>query len=212
MSRKVTSCLDTSKTLAVLIPTANTHTGAEREIYDMRGRGDGKVSPTLCTDHASRPSDYCPVIFQQNSRSEVRIVGGESHPISGAVTSEPGAQCQNYVFAQNQCGEVRTGNKVGTLNTNANANASGRNTPMICQPENKSLVRRLVPVECERLQGFPDNFTLIPWRKKKIVDCPDGPRYKAIGNSMAVPCMRWIGEQIQMVEDEERKMLLEDLI
>jgi DNA (cytosine-5)-methyltransferase 1 len=57
-------------------------------------------------------------------------------------------------------------------------------------------VRRLTPVECERLQGFPDNFTRIPWTKKPAEDCPDGPRYKALGNSMAVPCMKWIGERI----------------
>jgi DNA (cytosine-5)-methyltransferase 1 len=57
-------------------------------------------------------------------------------------------------------------------------------------------VRRLTPVECERLQGFPDNFTRIPWKKKPAEDCPDGPRYKALGNSMAVPCMKWIGERI----------------
>lgn len=57
-------------------------------------------------------------------------------------------------------------------------------------------VRRLTPVECERLQGFPDNHTLISWRGKAAADCPDGPRYKAIGNSMAVPVMRWIGERI----------------
>ncbi|EGF0220079.1 Dam family site-specific DNA-(adenine-N6)-methyltransferase [Salmonella enterica] len=57
-------------------------------------------------------------------------------------------------------------------------------------------VRRLTPIECERLQGFPDNHTQIPWRGKAAADCPDGPRYKAIGNSMAVPVMRWIGERI----------------
>jgi DNA (cytosine-5)-methyltransferase 1 len=57
-------------------------------------------------------------------------------------------------------------------------------------------VRRLTPVECERLQGFPDNYTAIPWRKKPIEDCPDGPRYKALGNSMAVPVMAWIGKRI----------------
>ncbi len=62
-------------------------------------------------------------------------------------------------------------------------------------------VRRLTPIECERLQGFPDNYTQIPWRKKGAEDCPDGPRYKAMGNSMAVPVMRWIGERIQMVEE-----------
>lgn len=57
-------------------------------------------------------------------------------------------------------------------------------------------VRRLTPTECERLQGFPDNHTQIPWRGKPTADCPDGPRYKAIGNSMAVPVMRWIGERM----------------
>ena len=64
-------------------------------------------------------------------------------------------------------------------------------------------VRRLLPVECERLQGFPDDYTLIPWRKKAAGDCPDGPRYKALGNSMAVNCMEWIGERIAAVEAEK---------
>jgi DNA (cytosine-5)-methyltransferase 1 len=59
-------------------------------------------------------------------------------------------------------------------------------------------VRRLTPVECERLQGFPDNYTNIPWRKS--AESPDGPRYKALGNSMAVPVMAWIGRRIQEVE------------
>jgi len=58
-------------------------------------------------------------------------------------------------------------------------------------------VRRLTPRECERLQGFPDDYTLIPYRNKLAAD---GPRYKAMGNSMAVPVMRWIGERIKMVD------------
>ena len=56
-------------------------------------------------------------------------------------------------------------------------------------------VRRLTPVECERLQGFPDGYTNIPWRKKP--ESPDGPRYKALGNSWAVPVVAWIGKRIQ---------------
>ena len=62
--------------------------------------------------------------------------------------------------------------------------------------DRRMVVRRLTPRECERLQGFPDDFSLIPWKNKPAVDCPDGPRYKALGNSMAVPCMRWIGRRI----------------
>jgi DNA (cytosine-5)-methyltransferase 1 len=57
-------------------------------------------------------------------------------------------------------------------------------------------VRRLTPKECERLQGFPDNYTRIPWRGKPAEECPDGPRYKALGNSWAVPCVRWIAARI----------------
>jgi hypothetical protein len=63
-----------------------------------------------------------------------------------------------------------------------------------------SAVRRLTPAECERLQGFPDDYTAVPYRGKPAAD---GPRYKALGNSMAVPVMRWIGERIAMVEAED---------
>ncbi|MDZ5601701.1 DNA cytosine methyltransferase [Pseudomonas sp. RP23018S] len=57
-------------------------------------------------------------------------------------------------------------------------------------------VRRLTPRECERLQGFPDDYTLIPYRGRVTGLCPDGPRYKAIGNSKAVPVVRWIGQRL----------------
>lgn len=63
----------------------------------------------------------------------------------------------------------------------------------------KSAIRRLTPTECERLQGFPDGYTVIPWRGK--AEPPDAPRYKAMGNSMAVPVMAWIGKRIQEVEN-----------
>lgn len=58
-------------------------------------------------------------------------------------------------------------------------------------------VRRLTPTECERLMGFPDGYVAIPWRGRPADQCPDGPRYKALGNSWAVPCVSWIGERIQ---------------
>jgi DNA (cytosine-5)-methyltransferase 1 len=62
------------------------------------------------------------------------------------------------------------------------------------------VVRRLTPVECERLQGFPDNWSRISWKGKPEEECPDGPRYKACGNSMAVPVMAFIGRQIAAVD------------
>ena len=66
-------------------------------------------------------------------------------------------------------------------------------------------VRKLTPVECERLQGFPDNYTRIPYRGKPIERCPDSPRYKAIGNSWAVPVVRWIGKRIDAALKEATK-------
>ena len=83
----------------------------------------------------------------------------------------------------------------------ASAGSSGfheMNHPVVAQA---MTVRRLTPIECEFLQGFPRNYTLIPWRKKQAEDCPDGPRYKALGNSMAVNCMAWIGERIAALEN-----------
>lgn len=67
----------------------------------------------------------------------------------------------------------------------------------IIEPTNY-IVRRLTPTECERLQGFPDGWTDIEYRGKPA---SDGPRYKALGNSWAVPCARWIGERLQMVDE-----------
>jgi DNA (cytosine-5)-methyltransferase 1 len=123
------------------------------------GFGVGDHSPTLRAMNGKRLNGGGQIgVFQQNSRSEVRFIDGDGQ-ITGSVTSEPGAQQQNYLAGHG--------------------------------------VRRLTPRECERLQGFPDDWTLIPWRGKMA---PDGPRYKAIGNSMAVPVMRWIGERIATIE------------
>lgn len=107
----------------------------------------------------------------------------------------------------------------------ASEDGTGRGTPLIAFPERLSstqcastedlspslqslnptaiafkprhAVRRLTPTECERLQGFPDHHTQIPWRGKPATECPDGPRYKALGNSMAVPVMHWVGQRLQ---------------
>lgn len=95
--------------------------------------------------------------------------------------------------------EVETFAVHGTQDPDTNlelAHTLGRNHGQENAISNGVQVRRVMPVECERLQGFPDNHTLISWRGKEATECPDGPRYRAIGNSMAVPVMRWIGERI----------------
>jgi DNA (cytosine-5)-methyltransferase 1 len=72
---------------------------------------------------------------------------------------------------------------------------TGGGQPQACMDTDMK-VRRLMPIECERLQGFPDGWTQIPYRGKPADQCPDGARYKALGNSMAVPCMRFIGQRL----------------
>lgn len=77
----------------------------------------------------------------------------------------------------------------------------GGSAPWIAQ--GRMVVRRLTPMECGRLQGFTDDWTKVPYRGKPAEECPDGPRYKAIGNSFAVPVVRWIGERIAIADKEE---------
>jgi DNA (cytosine-5)-methyltransferase 1 len=95
-------------------------------------------------------------------------------------------------FTQNQRDEVREMPYAGALS----ASSGAKQTSYV---RNDMQVRRLTPRECERLQGFPDDYTQIPYRNKAAEDCPKGPRYKAMGNSMAVPVMSWIGKRISKV-------------
>lgn len=80
----------------------------------------------------------------------------------------------------------------------ASEDGTGRGTPL---GPVAFAVRRLTVEECEFLQGFPRGYSKIPWRGKPADQCPDGPRYKALGNSWAVPCITWLGKRIQLVED-----------
>ncbi|MCG6540200.1 DNA cytosine methyltransferase [Pseudomonas sp. KSR10] len=125
--------------------------------------------------------------FTQNSRSEVRQINGDGQ-IVGALAAEAGAQQQNYIACRELAQTITSnyGKQVDNSDT-----ALGPNVVA-----STSAVRRLTPTECERLQGFPDGYTLVPYRNKEAAD---GPRYKALGNSMAVPVMRWIGERIALV-------------
>lgn len=96
------------------------------------------------------------------------------------------------------------GGKGALVSDEVSLTLSTSNTQTLFSEEGGDMVvRRLTPRECERLQGFPDDWTKIPYRGKPADECPDGPRYKAVGNSMAVPVMRWIGKRIAMAEAGE---------
>jgi DNA (cytosine-5)-methyltransferase 1 len=86
---------------------------------------------------------------------------------------------------------------------NLRAASGGSSRSYIAQPW---AVRRLTPTECARLQGFPDDHTQIEWRGKPADQCPDGPQYKAYGNSMAVPVIRWIMDRMRISMDGEKKI------
>jgi DNA (cytosine-5)-methyltransferase 1 len=133
------------------------------------------------------------VAFAQNQRNEVRTLD-----VAGALAAEPGTKQQTYVAFD---GKAATPVAAGTVAPTLRAmNALGRdNAGGQLAVQRDMAVRRLTPRECERLQGFPDDFTLIPWRRKTVENCPDGPRYRALGNSMAVPVMAWLGRRIQDV-------------
>ncbi len=145
---------------------------------------DEDVCYTLTTN------DRHAVAFAQNTRDEVRLVNGDGD-LAGCLSASPGMKQQTYVcVADRNANAAIDMDMCGTLKV-------GGDQPYIA---NEYVVRRLTPVECERLQGFPDGWTRIPWRGKPADLCPDGPRYKAMGNSMAVPVMRWIGERIARCE------------
>jgi len=120
-----------------------------------------------------KPGDPCPTL----TKGDKHAVLYENHPNDSRVTGP-------HDVAPSCVSRYGTG---------------GGNVPLV-QPQDLMAVRRLTPKECERLQGFNDDHTLIPWRNKPADQCPDGPRYKALGNSMAVPCMAWIGKRIDAVE------------
>ena len=126
-------------------------------------------------DHGADVGDIAPTL---------RGMGNESSHANG------GGQIA-IAFSTNQRGEARERAVHSSLSS---ARGGGKQIDGIIQ---QMAVRRLTPRECERLQGFPDDYTLVEYRGKPAAD---GPRYKALGNSMAVPVMRWIGERIVAVD------------
>lgn len=131
------------------------------------------------------------VAFAQNQRDELRELS-----TAGALAAEPGMKQQSYVITgTDKTNRVAFETEVcGSLRTKPPGHQENSSTTVAAQDH---MVRRLTPTECERLQGFPDGYTDIVYRGKRACD---GPRYKALGNSMAVNVMRWLGLRICDVE------------
>lgn len=183
---------------------------------DLGVGSDGDPGFTLLANHP-----HCVEVEPYAVRMREGRAGGGKGPlvqegVSGTIAT--GNDQTIFSFAQGSRDEARDqGDVVGTIGTTASqavclsddtSNAAvdeeccgtlkcGGAVPSVAR---HMVVRRLMPVECERLQGFPDEWTRIPWKGRPADECPDGPRYKAIGNSMAVPVMRWLGKRIGMAD------------
>jgi DNA (cytosine-5)-methyltransferase 1 len=167
--------------------------------FNLRGR-DGGAQAEVDADNlvslraASGGSSRSYVAFTQNQRDEVRPLD-----VAGALAAEPGTKQQTYVAFDCKAGTgFQTAEADGVTPTLRAMNALGRdNAGGQLAVQHGMAVRRLTPRECERLQGFPDDYTRIPWRGKPADRCPDGPRYRGLGNSMATTVMAWLGRRIQ---------------
>ena len=193
--------------------------------------GGGDVSPTLISTDYKGGKAICFENHGQDSRvSEIKVApvlsakagtGGNNLPLVledalGFIKNDAGGIQQCYAdgvfptmrsqvtpavaIAENIIGRKveNGGNGVGAQEElSYTLNCTG-----VHGVAQNASVRRLLPVECERLMGFPDHHTRIPWKGLPEEECPDAPRYKACGNSMCVNVMAWIGQRIQAAEDE----------
>lgn len=176
--------------------------------------GIPEVMSTLLSSTAgiSRPGNastehetYIPLAYSVREDAGADNFSATELEVSTAVTAlRPSPQshhAQVFVAQPIAFGAQNSASQGDSVSTEVTPTLDKRKVPGVYE---QMAVRRLTPRECERLQGFPDDHTLIPWRGKAVQDCPDGPRYKALGNSMAVPVMTWIGERIRMINELQK--------
>lgn len=138
-------------------------------VYDARGNGDGKVVPTITGDHENRITDYTAIAIERKTFNE---------------------QSFSHYKESDKCSTLKA--KAGNIGNGSEC--------LIAEKAIRWIVRRLTPVECERLQGFPDNYTNIgDWTdsKGKKHKYADSPRYKALGNSIALPQWFWLAQRMR---------------
>lgn len=200
------------------------HAGMLVPIQDVRGSRDKKqngigIGAPGDSMFTLTARDQHAVAFAENSRAELRLEGGDGQTVAALKTGggKPGQSYPAIAFrTTGNDGVYETGDRVSCLNT-----ATDPNQSVLLQQMG---VRRLTPRECERLQGFPDDYTLVPVKRvrrarlsspkanrdgvRRYVEidgvvwllAADGPRYKALGNSMPVPVMEWIGTRVDAID------------
>ena len=155
--------------LSATISTLQDQTLFQPVVYDARGNGDGKIVPTITGDHENRITDYTAIAIERKT------------------------------FNEQSFSSYKESDKCSTLKAKA-GNIGNGSECLIAEKAIRWIVRRLTPVECERLQGFPDNYTNIGnWTdsKGKKHKYADSPRYKALGNSIALPQWFWLVQKMR---------------
>jgi DNA (cytosine-5)-methyltransferase 1 len=195
-------------------PTLNAHFGDKMGLENQHAlNGAGLFVPVAfsCKDHGADAGEISPTLRSMNHDGSHANAGGQlavafnarQDPDSwehhtGPLDTHAGTQAVGFDMRGRDGGAMLEGPHE-TANIRAASGGSSRS--YIAQPW---AVRRLTPKECERLQAFPDDFTKIPYRGKPADQCPAGPRYKALGNSMAVNVMAWIGERIELIDQIDK--------
>lgn len=168
-------------------PTLTCNHEAPIVAHTLRGEGFDASE-----DGSGRATPLVPVAYRTAGDGAVYVEGDKTAPLT--TNTDQCAQVVAFDLRGREGGAMPEGPH-DTANIRAASGGSSRS--YVAAPW---AVRRLTPRECERLQGFPDDATLIPYRKKPADKCADGPRYKALGNSMAVNVIDWIGERIAEVD------------
>ena len=159
--------------------------------------GDGQIAGALAAESGAKQTNY---ILEQTQ--EALAFDGYNQTLSTtSQTIRTGSDCDKMgmVLLEKEKDVLAFDGYSQTVSDTSQtiraSRSDGDHVGMVFQ---HMVVRRLTPIECERLQGFPDLWTKIPYRKKDADKCPDGPRYKSLGNSMATNVMRWIGQRVAM--------------
>ena len=173
---------------------------SNQEIFSQRGEGLIPVRMRSFGDYIQDDTASTVKARDHKDATDLIVVHGRQDPCTSdqafALDSQPSGNTNVVCIHGNTIGRQlhNGGNGTGAIQDGTSYTLTATDSHAV---SDGLQVRRFSPIECERLQGFPDNHTLIPWRGKPAADCPDSPRYKAIGNSMAVPVMRWIGRKIK---------------
>lgn len=205
------SCKDHGADAGEISPTLRsmTHDGSHANGGDQVAvayaiqAGALRENPDSGPDGIGVQSDHA---YTLEARSEVQAIAfqtrGSNIDLGQDVTGTIGTNCDRAggsapCVSFNWHKSAHESSSLGISEDRTDCLRAFDKSPFAVQPAGGMQVRRLTPTECERLMGFPDGWTKIPWRGKPAESCPDGPRYKAIGNSWAVPVVRWIGQRIK---------------